>query len=136
VEDLGSRVAASGMHAVAVTDHGNMFGAITVVGGSTSAFRRAPSPELASTATCTYTGTYTRMAQVTLYLDKKTQARMKAAAKAAGLSQSRWLAEMIHGKTSTDWSAEVAALAGAWADAPTVQTLRRAQGRDVRRERL
>ena len=29
VKDLVKRVAAAGMHAVAVTDHGNMFGAIT-----------------------------------------------------------------------------------------------------------
>jgi len=35
------------------------------------------------------------VAQVTLYLDPETEARMRAAAKSAGMSQSRWVADLI-----------------------------------------
>ncbi len=76
------------------------------------------------------------MPQVTLYLDDETQARMKAAAKAAGVSQSRWLAEVVRLKTASEWPAEVVELAGTWRDAPTAEALRRSKARDVRRERL
>ncbi len=76
------------------------------------------------------------MPQVTLYLDDETQARMKAAAKAAGVSQGRWLAEVVRLKTASEWPAEVTALAGTWRDAPTAEVLRRRKVRDVRREPL
>ena len=39
------------------------------------------------------------MAQVTLYLDEETQTRVRKAAKAAGLTQSRWLARLVRRKT-------------------------------------
>jgi hypothetical protein len=76
------------------------------------------------------------MPQVTLYLDDTTSARMKAAARAAGVSQSRWLAEVVRQKTATEWPAAVAELAGSWANVPTGETLRRRKGRDARREPL
>ena len=76
------------------------------------------------------------MPQVTLYLDETTNARMRAAAKAAGLSQSKWLADVVRQRTATEWPAAVAELAGSWADALTVEALRRGKGRDARREPL
>ena len=76
------------------------------------------------------------MAQVTLYLDEETKNRMRKAAKAAGVSQSRWLAELVRLETANEWPAEVRELAGAWPDFPEAQELRRSSGRDVRRERL
>ena len=76
------------------------------------------------------------MAQVTLYLDEETKKRMRRAAKAAGVSQSRWLAELVRQETASEWPAEVRELAGAWPDFPEAEDLRRGVGRDVRRERL
>jgi len=74
------------------------------------------------------------MGQVTVYLDTETEARMKEAAQAAGVSQSRWLAELIRERTANEWPQSVAALAGAWADMPTAEELRQNAGEDVPRE--
>jgi hypothetical protein len=74
------------------------------------------------------------MGQVTLYLDAETEARMKEAAKAEGISQSRWLADLIRERTAREWPPSVAALAGAWTDLPTVEELRKGMGEDIPRE--
>jgi hypothetical protein len=76
------------------------------------------------------------MAQVTLYLDEETKERMRKAAKAAGLSQSRWLAELVRKGTASEWPAEVRELAGSWPEFPETDDLRSGSGRDVGRERL
>ncbi len=76
------------------------------------------------------------MAQVTLYLDEDTKRRMRRAAKAAGLSQSRWLAELVRRGTTGEWPAEVRELAGAWPDFPEAEEIRQAQPADARREKL
>ena len=74
------------------------------------------------------------MAQVTLYLDAEIEARMKDAAKAAGVSQSRWLVDLIRERTANEWPPSVAALAGAWSDMPTAEELRKGFVEDVPRE--
>jgi hypothetical protein len=74
------------------------------------------------------------MAQVTLYLDRETASRTKKAAKAAGLSQSRWVAELVRQKTLGEWPRSVERLSGAWADAPTAQRLRRSKAKDAPRQ--
>jgi hypothetical protein len=74
------------------------------------------------------------MGQVTLYLDAETEGRMKEAAKAAGVSQSRWLADLIRERTATEWPAPIAALAGAWSDLPTAEEIREGMGEDIPRE--
>ena len=76
------------------------------------------------------------MAQVTLYLDEETVERVRRAARASGLSQSRWLAQLVREKTSREWPAAVREMAGAWRDFPEAEELRRAAGRDVARVRL
>lgn len=76
------------------------------------------------------------MGQVTLYLDGETAARMRKAARAAGLSQSRWLVELVRERTADEWPDAVRALAGAWRDFPDARSMRRGTGRDARRERL
>jgi hypothetical protein len=76
------------------------------------------------------------MAQVTLYLDAETKERMRRAAKSAGLSQSRWLAELVRKGAAREWPAEVRELAGAWPDFPEADEIRRESGHDVKRERL
>jgi hypothetical protein len=76
------------------------------------------------------------MAQVTLYLDEETAQRARRAAKASGLSQSRWLAELVRERTTRVWPAAVRELAGAWRDFPEAEELRRSQGRDAKREEI
>lgn len=76
------------------------------------------------------------MAQVTLYLDEDTAEQMRRAAKASGLSQSRWLAELVRQASARDWPVAVRELAGAWKDFPTAEELRRRVGRDAKREKL
>jgi len=76
------------------------------------------------------------MPQVTLYIDAETGARMKAAAKAAGVSVSRWVAELIRARTQAEWPASVRRLAGAWPDFPSLRQLRASRAADTPRERL
>jgi hypothetical protein len=76
------------------------------------------------------------VAQVTLYLDEETIKRMRREARASGLSQSRWLAELVRERTATRWPDAVRELAGAWDAFPETDELRRSAGRDVKRERL
>jgi hypothetical protein len=77
------------------------------------------------------------LSQITLYLDDETAARMKAAAGAEGLSQSKWVVKLIHQKTTGEWPSSVASLAGAWGDLPDPVSLRDDEGTsDVHRESL
>lgn len=76
------------------------------------------------------------MAQVTLYMDDDTMTRLRAAAQAAGLSMSAWLAQLVRERTRTEWPDEVAALAGAWRDLPNAEELRDGQPVDIARESL
>jgi hypothetical protein len=71
------------------------------------------------------------VAQMTLYLDEKTKERVRKAAKAAGMSRSRWLVELVRQGTANEWPAEMGELAGAWPDFPEADELRRHSGRDV-----
>lgn len=78
------------------------------------------------------------MGQVTLYLDPETESKMKTAAKSAGMSQSRWVADLIREKTATQWPETISKLGGAWADEdfPTLEEIRAGMGKDVPRESL
>jgi hypothetical protein len=76
------------------------------------------------------------MAQVTLYLDEETAARLRRAARQAGLSRSRWLAKLIQQRTAAEWPPAVKELAGSWSDLETAKSLRRGGGRDARRHRF
>jgi len=55
------------------------------------------------------------MSQVTLYLDAETT-KMKAAARSAGVSQSRWVADLIREKRAPRWPESLVKLVGTWAD--------------------
>jgi predicted transcriptional regulator len=76
------------------------------------------------------------MAQVTIYLDEQTEQRMKRAAEEAGVSRSRWIADVIREKTAAEWPQAVRRLAGAWRDFPEVEELRSGLGEDAPREPL
>lgn len=54
------------------------------------------------------------MSQVTIYIDKETEARAKAAAQEAGVSLSRWITSVIRSRVGQGWPADVAAMAGSW----------------------
>ena len=85
---------------------------------------------------CAFYGSI-RLSQITLYLDDETAARMKAAAEAEGLSQSKWVVRLIRQRTVSQWPASVASLAGAWDDLPDLTSIRESgSGSDVGRETL
>ena len=58
------------------------------------------------------------MSQITLYLDEATQALVEQAAKAHGVSKSRWVAELIRKHAAHEWPHGCLALAGRLADFP------------------
>lgn len=58
------------------------------------------------------------MAQITLYLDDATQALVEQAAKAHGMSKSRWAAEIIRKYASEEWPDQCIDLAGRFPDFP------------------
>lgn len=60
------------------------------------------------------------MPQVTLYLDDETEALLARASAAAGLSKSRWAAQVIRRHAGDAWPDECRALAGAFPDFPLV----------------
>jgi hypothetical protein len=74
------------------------------------------------------------MSQVTIYLDSETASKMKSAAHAAGVSQSRWVAELIREKTATEWPESAIRAVGSWPDAPSAEEIREGMGKDVPRE--
>jgi hypothetical protein len=76
------------------------------------------------------------MAQITIYIDEKTLAHLKSATKAAGQSQSQWIAEAVRLRMKKEWPAAIRALAGAWPDFPSVEEIRGLQGTDTPRESL
>ena len=76
------------------------------------------------------------MAQVTIYLDADAERRLKAAARKAGVSVSRWVGDLVHNRTRSEWPAEARKLAGAWPDFPDLRDLRAVTGKDQPRGRL
>jgi hypothetical protein len=76
------------------------------------------------------------MVRVTLYLDRETEALMRAAARTAGVSPGRWVAELIRERTAREWPESVRRLAGAWPDFPTAEELRARLPGDAPREPL
>jgi hypothetical protein len=77
------------------------------------------------------------MAQVTIYLDDETEAGMKRAAEEAGVSRSRWIADVIREKTAARWPESFRKLIGTWGDDfPEIEEIRRDLGEDVPRDAL
>lgn len=76
------------------------------------------------------------MGQVTIYIDKETEEKMISSAKAANVSKSKWVSDVIREKVASEWPASLRELAGAWDDFPTLEELRSGDGKDVGRESL
>lgn len=64
------------------------------------------------------------MAQITLYIDDATQAKLREAAARRKVSQSQFVADLIRRATDDAWSAAVLALAGSVPDFPLAEELR------------
>ncbi len=58
------------------------------------------------------------MSQITLYLDDATQALVDEAARAQGVSKSRWVAEVIRKYAAHEWPQDCLDLAGQFSDFP------------------
>ena len=76
------------------------------------------------------------MAQVTIYLDDAAEKCVKTAARKAGVSVSRWVADLVENRTRNEWPAEVLELAGAWPDFPDLKEIRPVAAKDRARVRL
>jgi hypothetical protein len=74
------------------------------------------------------------MAQVTIYLDPETKEKMKAYTESKNISQSQWVADIIREKLQSEWPNQIAALAGAWEDFPSLEDIRKTSPSDVERE--
>jgi hypothetical protein len=76
------------------------------------------------------------MGEIRLYLDNETEEKIEEAAKAAGVSPSRWVADLIREKTAKEWPAWVAELVGSWAenDFPSLEEIRAGLPPDLPRE--
>ena len=76
------------------------------------------------------------MPQISLYIDTDTDRRMRKAARAAGVSRSKWAADAIQRKLLDEWPAEFLELNGAWPDFPTADELREPLADDAPRADL
>ncbi len=76
------------------------------------------------------------MAQVTIYIDDDTEARTRAAARTAGVSVSRWIADMLRCRIGAAWPADVVALEGSWQPQDDGPGCDPADARDLAREPL
>lgn len=76
------------------------------------------------------------MGQVTIYLDADAERQARAAARAEGVSLSKWVAERVRKSARAEWPEAVRKLAGAWRDLPSAEEIRRSKAQDVPRERL
>ena len=77
------------------------------------------------------------MGQVTIYLDSKIEAKVRAAAKSHKMSVSKWIAKLMNEKLSTSWSKDVIDLAGSWKDGfPSIEEIRSSSGEDYPREKI
>jgi len=76
------------------------------------------------------------LGQITIYLDKETEYKMKQIVKQKKISTSKWIAGLVRQKTDTHWPEHLTALAGAWKDFPTLEQLRKEMGQDSHREPL
>ncbi len=77
------------------------------------------------------------MGQVTIYLDKETETKLKKAAKSSHVSVSKWIASIIKERVQTEWPKDIVDLAGSWKGSyPSLKEIRSSKGKDIEREEL
>jgi hypothetical protein len=74
------------------------------------------------------------VAQITLYIDDATQARLREAAAQRKVSQSQFVADLIRRATDNVWPPEALALIGAVPDFPLAEELRAGLPPDAERD--
>jgi hypothetical protein len=78
-----------------------------------------------------------KMGQVTIYLDNEIENKMKHAARENHVSVSKWVANIIKERISTEWPRDIVNLAGSWRkDFPSLAEIRSTEGEDTEREVL
>ena len=76
------------------------------------------------------------MGLVTIYLDDEIERKMNEAVKAAHVSKSKWIAQLVQEKVANEWPHSIAEMAGSWSDFPSLEDIRKAQIADVQREQF
>ena len=78
------------------------------------------------------------MGQITLTIDNDVENTIKQYAHAENLPPSLWLSQFIEQqiKPHQDWSPEIKALSGCWADFPSLEEIRKSNNLDCQREPL
>jgi len=74
---------------------------------------------------------------MTIYLDDATSKLVRRAARQAGESASKWVADAVKRRARTEWPSDVLAILGSWGpDFPDATALRKGYGKEAKRERL
>jgi hypothetical protein len=76
------------------------------------------------------------VANLTIYLPAALEKQVREAAAGSRMSVSKWVAEKIGDAAATSLPADFLALAGAFADFPELEEIRRGYGKDAVRESL
>lgn len=76
------------------------------------------------------------MSQVTIYIDRQLEEKIKKMAQETGVSISKFISKIVEQNVSGSWNSELKALAGSWEDFPTAEQLRDEQRSDTPREPL
>jgi hypothetical protein len=76
------------------------------------------------------------MARITVYLEDDSAEKLRSLAESSGVSVSSLVADLIRNKIARDWPENIARLAGAWNDFPSLDEIRQGQPKDARRESL
>jgi hypothetical protein len=76
------------------------------------------------------------MAQITIYLPDKVEARARRAAKAGRKSVSKWIADEVTRTLDDTWPQSVVDAAGIAPDFPDIEELRKGYGKDIPRIKL
>ncbi len=76
------------------------------------------------------------MGQVTIYLEKQVEQKMRSQAKIENRSLSQWISSLIKDKVNDKWPNQIAEMSGQWEEFPSLEELRSEQGEDAGREEL
>ncbi|NKQ34475.1 MAG: ribbon-helix-helix protein, CopG family [Chloroflexi bacterium] len=76
------------------------------------------------------------MSQITVYLDKETEEKLRSLTESLDISPSEWIAALIREKLQNEWPESVISLAGIWADFPTAEAIRTNLGADTARKAI
>ncbi len=76
------------------------------------------------------------MGQITIYLEKSVEKKVRKEASLKKISNSKYIVDILKEKLENNWPDSVVKLAGAWKDFPEVEEIRSSLGTDAERENL